>query len=117
MVDSESTAMSDVYEHNAGDHEDPVAGSTWTIGIIGTILLVFCVLLVTVLARAMFDAQASESVVNVTPQEHASLAKTQQDRLADGPHFEIRGAEGQAHLVIPLEQAMAEYLQSQQQAE
>jgi hypothetical protein len=109
--------MSDVYEHNPGDHEDPVAGSTWTIGIIGVIFLIFCVLLVTVLFRAMFDAQTAESVVNATPQQQAALRQSQVDRLTDGPHYEIREADGRRHLVVPLEQAMGAYLQSQQQAE
>ena len=36
--------MTDVFEHNVGDHEDPVAGPTWMIGFIGVVLLVVVVL-------------------------------------------------------------------------
>ena len=36
--------MSDAYEHNPGDHEDPLAGPTWTLGITGIELFAVSVL-------------------------------------------------------------------------
>ena len=38
-------------EHNPGDHEDPLAGPTWTVGIIGTVMFVVTVLGVASLYR------------------------------------------------------------------
>lgn len=35
--------MSDAYEHNPGDHEDPLPGPTWLVSIIGVVLLVVIV--------------------------------------------------------------------------
>ena len=41
--------MHEVYEHNPGDHEDPLPGPTWILGILGSGLLGVVVLGVTAL--------------------------------------------------------------------
>ena len=59
--------MSKHYEHNIQDHEDPVAGYTWMIGLVGTVLLV-----VTVLATVAlyYNIQASQTKEAFTDRNH-----------------------------------------------
>lgn len=98
--------MTDTFEHNSGDHEDPVAGPTWTVSIVGAVLFVASVLGV---AALYYDVLAEEEVVKVYEPAEAEIAELQKQQLArlEGPiRNEIRlGAEGGA-LVIPIEQAM-----------
>lgn len=100
--------MSDVYEHNIGDHEDPLPGPTWIIGILGTVLLGVVVLGVTAL---FFNADArmvEEKVMAAPYPELDSLLQAQEAKL-EGPPRIVEVNENDRVIetvVIPIEQAM-----------
>jgi hypothetical protein len=103
--------MSEQFEHNPNDHEDPVAGSTWLVGLVGTILLVVIILGVTALLYQVQDEEILEQVVKTAPAELVELRAAQQRQLTDPPRYEERpgAAEGDApvrSLVIPIDRAM-----------
>ncbi len=96
--------MDDPFEHNPTDHEDPLAGPTWTIGIIGMVLLA-----VTVLAVAAvfydFDTAEREIKIETAPTKAVEqLAAEQRLRLA-GMRRERRVG-GEEAVVIPIDLAM-----------
>ncbi len=100
--------MSDSYEHNINDHEDPLPGPTWIIGILGTVLLGVVVLGVTAL---FFNADArmvEEKVFAARYPELDGLLMAQQAKLEGPPRIvEINENERVIEtVVIPIEQAM-----------
>ena len=105
--------MTDTYEHNPGDHEDPLPGPTITIGLIGIALLVVSVLGVTTLLYQVTDQEYEKKVVdqrvNIGPPELEKLNSEQLARLAGPARRELRpeNPAGQESLVIPIEDAMA----------
>jgi hypothetical protein len=97
--------MSDIYEHNPGDHEDPLAGPTWTVGIAGSALLAVSVLVV---AAIFYDARTTELEVKVLDQptiDLDALRMAQAERLAGPIRIERRSADEES-LVIPIDRAM-----------
>lgn len=97
--------MSDVFEHNPGDHEDPLAGPTWTLGIIGIAMLAVSVLGV---AAIFYDRSRVEDDVKVLAKptvQLEDLRNQQLARLGGEVRIEKRSADEES-LVIPLEQAM-----------
>jgi len=97
--------MSDVFEHNPGDHEDPLAGPTWTLGLIGVIIFVVCVLGV---AAIFYDRDRIEENAKVLEQptlELEELNARQVARLGGDVRIEKRTPDEES-LVIPLDQAM-----------
>lgn len=92
--------------------EDPAAGLTWTVGFIGTALLVTSVVGVTALMYAVVDKVQEDTVVapltNTVPRELAALREKQNLRLARSAHYELRpeNTDGERSIVIPVERAM-----------
>lgn len=95
--------MTDIHEHNPHDHEDPLPGPSWMVGILGTILLVVIVLGLTALFYDANNRIINEVVITAVPQELLDLKALQQERL-DKAHLDIFDEE--IALVIPIEQAM-----------
>jgi len=105
--------MSEVYEHNPGDHEDPLPGPTWIVGILGAVLLAVIMLGLTAL---FYNAQAKEDdkkIVFKEPDEVIKLRESQNAILNGTPSLrEVSetDAQGQTHIVqalsIPIDQAM-----------
>jgi hypothetical protein len=102
--------MTEVYEHNPGDHDDPVAGSTWLIGAVGTAALLVTIFGVTALLYHADEEQMLVSVVNQPAAEQQRLRAEQEARLAKEPQWiKVReeGAETETDaFVIPIERAM-----------
>ncbi|MBT8486961.1 MAG: hypothetical protein HKO59_13640 [Phycisphaerales bacterium] len=101
--------MSDTFEHNPGDHEDPLAGPTWTVGIVGAVMLAVSVLGTAALYYDMRTQEEEEKVLSQPVLERAVLDDEQGARL-DGPYRIERRPEnvdGDPSVVIPIEDAMA----------
>ena len=97
--------MSDVYEHDSQDHEDPVAGPTWTISLIGIALLAASVLGVTALFYDVVDQERETKVLDLPVHDLEVMRREQSARLEGPVRIERRIAEEDS-LVIPLDQAM-----------
>ena len=103
--------MSEVYEHNQGDHEDPLPGPTWIVSIVGTVLLVVIILGVTAL---FFNADTREIDVKVMTQQYQqyqSLRNEQLAKISGSPRIVevIENDRKIETIVIPIERAMALY--------
>ena len=100
--------MTDYYEHNIDDHEDPAASSTWLLGFIGAVLLVVTMLGVTALYYNVKAAEVDTQVVQVEIDEVTEARDRQERRLTDSAHWEERDDSGEIvrALVIPIERAM-----------
>jgi hypothetical protein len=105
--------MSDVYEHNPGDHEDPLPGPTWTVAIAGTVLFAVTVLGLTAMFWGEISNARETKVVEVAPAQLTDLERTQRERLHAEPHREKRPEleEGEEALVIPIDRAIELYAQ------
>ncbi len=101
--------MTDHYEHNIDDHEDPAAGSTSLVGFIGTVLLVVTMLGVTALYYNVKATQVEEQVIQPRPNGPWKARIRQERRLTASPRWEERddGGEIVRELVIPIDRAMA----------
>jgi len=75
--------MTDYYEHNVDDHEDPAASSTWLLGFIGAVLLVVTMLGVTALYYNVKAAEVDIHVVQVDIDDVTELRDGQERRLTD----------------------------------
>jgi hypothetical protein len=105
--------MSDQFEHNPGDHEDPLSGPTWIVGFLGAVLLTVIILGIT---AVFYNAQQHEEVrkvVNRDPEELQKLRSAQVAQLHEPPRLmEVmekndKGDEKLVEaLVIPIDQAM-----------
>ncbi len=113
--------MSDVYEHNPGDHEDPLAGPTWIIGFLGAVLLVVIMLGLTAM---VYNAQHEEDKIKLIdrdPEELDHLRNSQLAQITAAPRWveESVKVEGQNEeqivksLVIPIDRAMELVVQEQ----
>lgn len=105
--------MSDAYEHNPGDHEDPLPGPTWIIGILGTVLLGVVVLGVTALFFNA-DARMIERNVLANPYPELDALKAEQAARLAGPPRIVEVNENDRVIetvVIPIEQAMEKIAQ------
>jgi hypothetical protein len=72
--------MTEVYEHNLGDHEDPVPSSTWMVGLVGTIALVIILLGLTALYYNAKSEEFTEKHLVMESKELAEL-RSHQDQL------------------------------------
>lgn len=102
--------MSDVYEHNPDDHEDPVAGVTWMIGFIGTVLLVVIVLGVTSIYFGAEIDEERETILAVEPLDLETLNAKQVAQLQGPPRWVITRLDQEEvdrQLIIPIDDAMA----------
>jgi hypothetical protein len=105
--------MSEVFEHNPGDHEDPLTGPTWIVGFLGAVLLTVITLGLTAL---FYNAQSQEEqhkVVSRDPMELQNLQAVQHEQISGEPRWvvqdvRVEGSEQPQRvrtLVIPIEQA------------
>ncbi len=96
--------MNDPLEHNPTDHEDPLAGPTWTIGIIGMVLLAVTVLAV---AAVFYDVDTAERQIKIesAPTSVVEQLKAEQRLRLTGMRRERR-ADGEEAVVIPIDLAM-----------
>ncbi|HWB19293.1 MAG TPA: hypothetical protein VG711_03255 [Phycisphaerales bacterium] len=111
-----------MYEHNPGDHEDPVAGPTWIIGFLGAVLMVVITLGVSALYYRERTEQDKVVVVDRNPRELEDLRAAQSARLSAAAHWENNSTMEEVKeggktynvitttksLIIPIEQAMAD---------
>ena len=102
--------MSEVFEHNPGDHEDPLPGPTWIVALLGGVLLAVIGMGLTAL---FYNAQTQEEARKVLmrdPAELENLRAAQLARLHAPAHWEISTdiASGQQQkvLIIPIDDAM-----------
>ena len=100
--------MSEVFEHNPDDHDDPSAGPTWLMGGVGAILLVATVLSVTALYYNVKAVEVQDQVIS-RPILSVQQLRREQEQLLTAParwvpREEVSGTV-QA-LVIPIERAM-----------
>jgi hypothetical protein len=100
--------MSEVDRHSLTDRDDPAAGPTWVIGLIGVLLLVVAILVIAAVTYRSLTLEFEQKVSAQAPQELEELRREQTARLTDPPRWEIRpgSGEGERSLVIPIEQAM-----------
>ena len=100
--------MSDAYEPNPGDHEDPRAGITWFVGFVGSVAFVVTTLAVWALYYNVKGQQLEESFVAPAREEVAELKRSQQALLAGPPRWIDVDDQGETvrRYIIPIEQAM-----------
>ena len=100
--------MSDAYEHNPDDHEDPVAGLTWFLGLIGVLLMVVTVLGLTALYYTVKAQEVEVQFIGPERLEVIELRARQEELLQGPPRRVVREELGETveALVIPLDQAM-----------
>ena len=100
--------MTEVYEHNPGEHDDPTAGFTWLIGLVGVLLLVVIILWVTALYYNVKAGIFQRQVVNAPRLELLELRRPQEALLAGPPRSIERDEQGETvrAYIIPIEQAM-----------
>lgn len=104
------------HHHNAdgqlaGDTEDPVTAPTWSIGIAGVLVFIFCVLIVAALYYKM-DRDQLARTFDAPPIVKVEQARADQlQRLNGQMRVEMRpDNEGEPALVIPVDQAIDRYL-------
>ena len=73
--------MSDVFEHNPGDHEDPLTGPSWYVGLVGGLILVATLLGLTALYYNMVTEEEVEKVINTGRDEFDDLRREQSIHL------------------------------------
>jgi hypothetical protein len=105
--------MSEVFEHNPSDHEDPLTGPTWIVAFLGAVLLIVITLGLTAL---FYNAQAQEEhqkLIMRDPMELGNLQARQREQLTGTPRWveqqiDVEGSTPQLtrSLVIPIERAM-----------
>ncbi|MHC4991565.1 MAG: hypothetical protein ACYTGC_11355 [Planctomycetota bacterium] len=102
--------MSEIYEHNPEDHEDPIPAATWLIGFIGAVLLVIIVLGLTSLFYGADAEELERKVLAQTPIDRDRLEQTQLAWLEGPPRRVVTQQDGEIvddQIVIPIEDAMA----------
>lgn len=100
--------MSEHFEHNLGDHEDPVPGPTWLLGAIGTVLLLVILFgLIALFYNAYNDAREAK-VMTRKPWNLEQYQMEQQRKLTGPPRTEVRFFAGDDRelFIIPIDDAM-----------
>ena len=100
--------MTEVFEHNPGDHEDPRAAPTWVIGVLGAVSLVISLLGLTAL---YYNEKADKVLVQVLAPERLEpleLQRQQEALLGGPPRWIDRDDQGETvrAYVISIERAM-----------
>jgi len=101
--------MSTHSENNNKDYEDPAAGYTWMIGLIGTVLLVVTVLGTVALYYNIKAAEVEVVVNEPTRIDVENLRNMQRKVLKDRPRWVEREDEGgdvKKYLAIPIDRAV-----------
>lgn len=105
--------MSDHAEHNPLDHEDPLPGPTWILGILGVVLLGVVVLGVTALFFNADERMVDEKTAAALYPEFEALKREQLARI-DGPYRKVEVVENEQnveHVIIPIDDAMRKIAQ------
>lgn len=93
--------MSEQFEHNPGDHEDPEIGSTWMVGLVGTIVLIVIVLALTAMHYNIEQQQVREK------QLERDISTVRMLRQTHREHLERWWVDEDADRVgVPIEHAM-----------
>lgn len=101
--------MSEYFEHNPNDHEDPLTAPTWLLGIVGAILLVVIVL---GLAALYYNTQSrldEERLHTPELQQLRTMRERQRAKLQGPPRSETREIAEDVEeevFIIPIEDAM-----------
>lgn len=100
--------MTEVFEHNPDDHEDPRAGLTWLLGVIGTLTLVITMLAVWALYYNVKRVQVEEVVVAPGRLDVIELQQSQEQFLVGPPRWITVDVQGESvrRYVVPIERAM-----------
>ena len=103
--------MSEVFEHNPGDHEDPLPGPTWIVGFLGAVLLAIVGLGLTAL---FFNADSRMVDEKVTDQIYPQFQSVKAEQLAriEGKPRRVEVSENDRNVmtvVIPIDRAMQLY--------
>lgn len=102
--------MAEHYEHNVGDHEDPLPGPTWLVGFIGTVLVIVIVLGITGLFAGARRANEQAAIVEREPVQLETLRAQWARELAQRPQpvdVVMDGVVEERVVEIPIEDAMA----------
>ena len=100
--------MSEVFEHNPNEHEDPAAAATWIISLVGVLLLVATILGTTALYYKVKANEVEKEVVE-QPYDSIEAMRTRQRALLAGPGRLVTRMEATGEvqaLVIPIDRAM-----------
>jgi hypothetical protein len=108
--------MTEVFEHNPGDHDDPLPGPTWIVGFLGVVLLLVIMLGLTALYYNAVYQEDMKKIVLRDPQELEHLRQQQLAILTSPPRLveekvtvpnQTPPVEQIIHaLAIPIDQAM-----------
>jgi len=101
--------VSDTYEHNPGDHEDPQGSATWLVGIVGTIIFIALVMGVTAMLKATVARTTDEVMVKTAPVELNQVIERDQQRLHAEPRviaYRDVNDERRTRIAIPLDRAI-----------
>lgn len=101
--------MSDVYEHNLGDHEDPMSGPTWLVGFVGMIILIVIILAVTAVLKFTVSQVEQQALIELDVAELTAVKQRDFERLHSGPRIvEYVDVDGnvQTRLAIPIDRAI-----------
>ncbi len=100
--------MSDVYEHNPDDHEDPLTGPTLMVGGLGAVALVAILLVLTALYYNAKADEVEEQVVLQERREVRDLHDEQAQVLQVAGQWVDRDDGGQTirAYIIPIDRAM-----------
>lgn len=79
--------MTEVFEHNPGDHEDPLTGPTWIIGFLGAVLLAVIVLGLTALVYNATSEEEKEKLILRDPDELNNLRNQQLAQITAAPRW------------------------------
>lgn len=100
--------MSEVFDHNPGQPDDPVAATTWLVSLVGVLLLVAIVLGITAIYYNVKADKVKQEVLS-QPYETVEAMRAQQEALLQGPPRRVTrmGETGEVEaLVIPIDRAM-----------
>ncbi len=101
--------MTEVFEHNPSDHEDPRAGITWFIGAVGAMMLAVTMLAVWALYYNVKAVEVEAVVIIPIREDVVELQRRQEALLAGSPRWiQVVDEQGQPvrKYVIPVERAM-----------
>lgn len=108
----------DQTEHNLHDHEDPLPGPTWIVGVGGSVVLIVVITALTALFYQARDEQYVQDYVDATEPDAVALAAEQAKLLTGTQRIEIRievGEDGDKTIevpirTIPIDQAMEQVI-------
>ena len=109
-IASEHTTVKDItFEHNPGDHEDPMGGPTWLVGIVGAIILIVVLFGVQAVLKATERDTADEFVTQLDLSELNSVRARGAERMVDAPRvveYIDENGQVQTRVAIPIDDAI-----------